>query len=225
MFRSYRRKASRPKKSTYRRRRTYRRSRALPNKRGIGNIATVKETYPLSLIAGSLTRFDFNITSLVRAKQVAQFYQEYRVTGIKFIFRPQVDTFPSGGTQQLPYLWYMNDYARSLPNTLNFDQLASLGTKPIRFDDKSIMKTLKPAVILSAEPSTVLLPALIKKSPWLPTNATPTGSWTINSPVHNGALFGITKQDANDATEYIVDVQVSVEFRRPSLPVSVSEMM
>lgn len=87
-------------------------------------------------------------------------------------------------------------------------------------DDRTIVKTLKPAVQLTTQnnaPPVTVLPSLIRKSPWMPTNATPLGTFLLNAVEHYGAHFLIQQMTPADQQVYVVTVEVSTEFRRPAV--------
>lgn len=196
-----------------------RRPRLLRNVAAGRNVAIVREDFDFNVTAGQTFDFAFQLSKLQRAVFVAPNFQEYRVTGIKLMFKPKYDTFAgdaTGAAVQLPYLWYINDYANVLPTTLSYSSLRSLGVKPIRFDDKTIVKTLKPAVVVLGA-QTPGLPSIIRKSPFLPVNATPTGTWSLNDVVHYGSHFQITQMTPTDTQNYVVTAQVTVQFRRPAI--------
>jgi len=157
-----------------------------------------------------------------RAVSVASNYQEYRITNVKFTFKPQFDTFqvdPNATTAlRVPNLYYMIDKPQAIPTTATLETLKQMGAKPKRFDDKSIVIKWTPGVLLNANAgalaSTLSKPLI---SPWLNTNATPDAAWTPNSVDHSG-LFNYLEAggiSGDGAYEYGVDIEVQFQFRKP----------
>lgn len=158
------------------------------------------------------------MSSLLRAQQLAPFFQEYKITSVKLMFRPKWDTFPATGlpAEQLPYLLYQTDCSSSVPNNINYSDFISMGVKPVRFDDKTITRYMPPCVIMNSTLSgPSVLPAIIRKSPWLPTSSSNGGPWTLNDVVHHGATFQITGVTPADLSQYQVTVGVTCLFRKP----------
>jgi len=118
----------------------------------------------------------------------------------------------------VPNLFYMIDKPQAIPTTATLETLKQMGAKPKRFDDKNVVISWTPGVLLNANAG-ALASALSKPliSPWLNTNATPDAAWTPNSVDHSG-LFnyleagGIT---GDGRYEYGVDIEVQFQFRKP----------
>lgn len=85
-----------------------------------------------------------------RASGIACSYQEYRITNIKYTFKPQFDTFAvttdAATALRVPHLYYMIDKAQSLPLGSTLTTLRAMGAKPRRFDDKDISVSWAPGV-------------------------------------------------------------------------------
>jgi len=120
-----------------------------------------------------------------RAKAIASQYQEFRITNIKYTFKPQFDTFAANTDAatalRVPQLYYMVDKAQSIPLTATIDTLRSMGARPRRFDDKNVIISWAPGVQIGANQGA--LAATLSKpmiSPWLSTNANPDAGWTAN---------------------------------------------
>lgn len=206
------------RKSTYRRRMMYRRRNALARKSG--NYATIEETSSIPITAGLSYTVNESINAYARASQLAQAYQYYRITKIVFKFKPNYDTFLApgapGAQPTLPYLYWIYDRSDSLP-VMGAPQFEAVGVKPIRLDDKTVSKTLRPSVIVQS--STLGVPSLGKISPWLPTNRDTTGAtFTINPVDHYGAVFYIGKMNPTDVQVYDVDVVATIQFKAPLVP-------
>lgn len=189
------------------------------NMRKTDNYATVEETVSAQVIAGETYNDSFIIGDLTRAPLIAQNFQYYRITNITMRFKPQADTFQfSGGANIIPSMYFLYDRANTLPE-LNAQEFEDLGAKPIRFDDKIIVKKLKPSVVLidNAPVGGGLLPANVTYTPWLPCSANPAGNFVLNNIDHHGVVYFIEKVNANDATPYDCDITYTVQFKAPAV--------
>lgn len=195
-------------------------------KRWIGknqNYASLKENYQFDFVAGNTTFFrSTQLADLIfdRAQAVAQAYQQYRIKYIKMTFKPNNDTYPAGGAANLPQLYFMVDKTNAIPTNADANTFYSIGTRPIRVDDKNIVKAFKPCALVANDVNPGVTTAnMLKVSPWLSTNANagnPGAVWAPSSVDHIGAVFYITKTNPADAQQYGVDVEIMFEFRRPS---------
>lgn len=187
------------------------------------NFSTVHEEFNINVTANQTTPFVCQMSSLLRAQQLAPFFQEYKITSVKLMFRPKWDTFPATGlpNEQLPYLLWQTDCSSSVPNNIAYADFISMGVKPVRLDDKTITRYMPPCVIMNSTLSSpTVLPALIRKSPWLPTSSSNGGPWTLNDVVHHGATFQITGVTPLDVSNYVVTVGVTVLFRKPVIQIN-----
>lgn len=165
-----------------------------------------------------------------RASGIARSYQEYRITNIKYTFKPQFDTFAvstdAATALRVPHLYYMIDKAQSLPLGSTLTTLRAMGAKPRRFDDKDISVSWAPGVQMAVNQG-VLVASLSKPSisPWLATNATPDAAWQASSTDHAGIFFVLdTGSLVGDGTyEYGVEVECQFQFRKPMLPIAAGE--
>lgn len=187
------------------------------NQRKTDNYGNIEETYSFAMTAGMTYNIYHQLTDLSqRAQGLAKSFQYYRITDIRFRFKPLYDTFSTAYPSTIPQLYFAYDRSNTLPN-LSIIQFEQIGTKPIRFDDKIIIKKLKPAVIGESDGN---LPADYKISPWLPCNTDSTGGFTLSDVNHYGVVACITKMYAQDATVYDVDVTVNVQYKAPLVPAS-----
>lgn len=199
--------------------RMLRRKRAsVLNARKTDNYATIEETHSVAMTAGTTYNIYHQLTDLVRALTLAKSFQYYRITSIKYRFKPLYDTFSTAYPSQVPQLYYVYDRSNTLPN-LSIPQFEQVGVKPIRFDDKIIVKTLRPAVIGEADGD---LPAQYRISPWLPCNTDQAGGFTPSDINHYGSVACISKMYATDGTIYDTDVTITVQFKAPLVPASES---
>lgn len=214
----FRRKSTRKprRKSGYLRRRSalMGRRRAVMPRAPTGSFASRSETYTISATAGQT--YDLNDIRLnaqfTVAPQLAQFYQYYRITSVQWRLKPNFDTYVSGGsagTGILPYLYFLYDKSGSL-GLLNANQFEQCGAKPVRVDDKTIVRKWKPTVRIGDPNSSV---PMFKESPWMPTYQT--DGVTPNAPNHLGAVWFVTKSNFNDAQVYDIDVTVTFQFKKP----------
>jgi len=192
---------------------------ALP-KRTTGNFASATETFSVAVTAGIVNDFTLDMTDLVRTQALMSVYQYYRITSVEMRFKPQVDTFPTGQANTLPYLYFQYDKSGSLTG-LNAQGFEELGTKAIRFDDKTLVRKWKPSVVTSGPTAgAAVATTQFKVSPWLPTQI----SGVLNNKVtHYGSIFYISKAAPSDGTIYDVDVIVNVQYRKPQITASTGE--
>jgi len=143
-------------------------------------------------------------------------YQYYRITSVEMRFKPQVDTFPTGQGNTLPYLYFQYDKSGSLSG-LNAQGFEDIGTKAIRFDEKTLIRKWKPSVLQYTATETLggLTGSEFKVAPWLPTQIT--NGLPNNKVTHYGAIFYISKAAPTDGTIYDVDVVVNVQYRKPQI--------
>jgi len=190
--------------------------------KGEKNYASVKESYAYQITAGNMNYFQDALADLNfdRAQAVAQAYQQYRIKYIKLYIKPNQDTFPVGSGAVVPNLYYMIDKSRSIPLNATFNTLLDLGAKPRRLDDYIQKIAFKPAVLTADKDGAGTVSASqIRVSPWLSTNANagnPTGAWAPDETIHGVTVYGIEKVNAGDVQQYVVNVEVMFEFRRPN---------
>lgn len=207
------------------RRRGLRRKYARRPMRSIAtNTAAVRENYTVSVPDGTPTFFSTALSAATfnRAQQVAACFQEFRIKYVKLTFKPSGDTFIPTAGNVIPQLYFqMNKYA-SIPTNANLQTLLDMGCRPIRFDDKNIVRAWKPCVLLGADtapPGFIVNAQQIKVTPWLTTNATaqnPGATWSPSSVEHLGCVFYVQKMNPLTPTiNYNVDVEVVFQYRKP----------
>lgn len=170
----------------------------------------------------ALDRFD-------RLKAIAENYQYFRITMVEMKFKPYADTYLQdtgvGTPQSIPYFyWLINRGENSSFNS--FDELRDAGSKPIRFDDKTIVVRYKPSVLLanlqydaSGVPISTFNSHRI--SPWLSTNKNAglinPNPWQANETQHFGLLYGCEQDSSTGSNNvYGVEVTVHMEFKKPA---------
>lgn len=157
-----------------------------------------------------------------RSSQIAQNYQQYRITGVTLRFTPRFDTFPAttSGADQIvvPYLYYIVDRIGALRDNVTLAQLQSMGAKPHRFDDKTITVKYKPGVLTSvATGGATSVPNRYTISPWLNTQDLPsTSDNTVSQVDHYGLWYVLDAKTlpGDGQYEYDVDIQVDLQFRK-----------
>lgn len=206
-------------------------SRRLP--KNVPEMASCSEV--LQLLDGESNQMygpaTFGLDQFKRARGIAAGYQEYRVTNVKFTFKPQFDTFAAttdaATALRVPNMYYMIDKAQALPGNTTLATLRSMGAKPHRFDDKSVVVSWAPGVQLSANVAAPAAAALVKPliAPWLSTNATPDAAWSVSSVDHAGIFYQLDAGSlpGDGQYEYGVDVEVQFQFRKPLMIVPAGE--
>lgn len=187
------------------------------------NTASLRETYQISATDGTINFIrNIRLANAVydRAQQVARAYQEFKIKYVKMTFRPSADTFPIAAGNVMPSFYYQIDRAGAIPTNANLQTLLDMGCKPVRFDDKNIVRVFRPAVLLAADTTGVTTNAgVMKVTPWLSTNdfaADPTGAWAPSDIDHGGCAFLVSKINAlTPAVNFLVEVEVVFCFRKP----------
>lgn len=220
-FRRRQSSTRRPKRKSGYKRRSYRMGRRTIMPRApTGSFASRAETYSIPATAGVV--YDLNDLRInaqfTAAPQLAALYQYYRITSVQWRLKPNFDTYVApgvvAGNPQLPYLYFLYDKAGSL-GALNSAQFEACGAKPVRVDDKTILRKWKPTVRLNDAQSAV---PMFKASPWMPTYQT--DGITPNAPNHLGAVWYVSKMSNTDAQVYDIDVTVTFQFKKPLVPAS-----
>lgn len=187
------------------------------------NTASVRENYTVSVPDGNMTYFSVALanTPFNRAQAVASSFQEYRIKYCKLIFKPSADTFPIASGNIIPQLYFQMNKYQALPTGATLQQLLDMGCRPIRFDDKNVVRAWKPVVLLGADttnPAILATTSVVKTTPWLSTNALAgnPASWAPSDIEHLGCVFIVQKPNpATPAVNYNVDVEIVFQFRRP----------
>jgi len=212
--RNLKKRSARPyKKRTYARRPL----RSIPT-----NTASVKESYQVAVPDGQVTFFrNVELADVIydRAQAVAQAYQQFRIKYIKLTFKPSADTFPAVPGNVIPQLYFMKDLVNAIPTNADANTFFSMGARPRRMDDKNLVYIWKPSTLtadITAPGATTA--AQMKISPWLSTNANsgnPQAAWAPSQVDHLGCAFYVVKINPGDNLQYVVDVEVVFQFRKP----------
>jgi len=164
-----------------------------------------------------------------RASLIAANYQQFRITNVKWTFKPQFDTFVANTDAptalRVPNFYHMIDKAQSLPVTTTIASLRSMGAKPRRFDDKNLVVSYSPGVLSSVQTAAAADVALPKISPWLNTNANPMGAWVASDVFHNGVYYILDTGGlpGDGQYEYGVELEVQFQFRKPLVVVATGD--
>jgi len=167
-----------------------------------------------------------DLATCKRASTIASQYQQYRITGITWRFRPHFDTFvatsDAATSYRVPQFFYLVDKALTVPTAgVTFDTLRQCGSKPIRFDDKIVKVSYRPGVTLNATSDTPVTGAnaQLKTCPWLSTGLSDLqATWAPSQVFHNGLWFGLEVDlgiPGDGDYQYGVEVELQFEFRKP----------
>lgn len=186
------------------------------------NTASVKEAYQVAVVDGNVTFFrNIQLADAIydRSQTVASAYQQYRIKYVKMTFKPSADTFPAVAGNIIPQLYWMIDKTNSIPLNATADTFFSMGARPRRMDDKNLVFAFKPsALVADFTAPGVTTASQLKVSPWLSTNANsgnPVAGWAPSAVDHLGCAFYVTKINPGDALQYMVDIEVVFQFRKP----------
>jgi len=170
---------------------------------------------------------EVNLSLFPRALDIADNFQEYRITKVTFKYTPQYDTYTSaaGSNTTLPYL-YAKRLTYAAPAAFGLSFMTAMGAKPRRLDDKSLSVSYTPNINLfgtqgeQASTPVTPVPALMPKyKPWLSTHqVSPLGATAIymdNTP-HYGHVNWIDQASALPSLAVCgVEVTAHFEFRKP----------
>lgn len=169
---------------------------------------------------------NINLAQFDRATLVAQAYQFYRIKLVEIKWKPYYDTFanpdPTQPSGSVPYLYWLIDKGDTLDPS-SFNMMRDSGSKPIRFDEKTITVRWRPSVLQYSLSSTDLTTApsfnVSRTSPWLSTNlaagSSPT-SWTVSDLRHNGIAYGVEQNiTGTPGFAYGAELTVHFEFKKP----------
>lgn len=213
------------------------RKRALRNRaKSVGEWAEAKQTLQLADDAMNVI-YQLNQIRLAqfdRLVGIAKNYQFFRFTKVEMRFKPYSDTYipgqgvgPGQVTASIPYFYHLIDKGTTL-DIADFNSLRDAGCKPVRFDDRTVNVSWKPAVIFMTQdyqnqfpPTTsVPKPAYNRTSPWLATSANAGergGPWIASEIDHTGILYGC-EQNATVPDlvyKYGVELTVHCQFKKP----------
>lgn len=169
-----------------------------------------------------------------RAALVAPAYGLYRVAQIEYKVSPKYDTFLPAADQagvavgdqpvEIPKLyWKMNRYGDA-PVGFTSEDMQSLGSKPIRLDDKTITIKYKPNILLANSGAAATAQdggsGQVKITPWLSTD-TEAGDnqFNLSTTEHYGHIMYIECSAGGDGIPVICEISARVvyEFKNPRI--------
>jgi len=179
---------------------------------------------PTQLVSGNPTR----------ASIVAPAYGLYRVAQIEYKVTPKFDMYLPAAAQpgvaagdqpvEVPKLyWKMNRYGDS-PIGFTQDDMLSLGSKPLRLDDKTLTIKYKPNILLANAGQAALAQdggsGQVKITPWLSTDTqADNNNFALSTTKHYGHLMYIEAAAAGDGVSAVCEIQARViyEFKNPRI--------
>lgn len=198
----------------------------------VTNTASVRENYSTPIPDGGLVFFSTALSNPTfdRAQQVAAAYQEYRIKYVKLTFRPSADTFAPAAGNIIPNLYFQMNKYQSVPTNATIQTLLDMGCRPVRFDDKNIVRAYKPTVLLATDTTALATSAQkVITTPWLSTNSNaqnPIPAWNPSNTEHLGCIFVVQKPNpATPTINYTIDVEVVFQFRRPLAQVLATDQL
>lgn len=227
-------KATKSKKPVKRTKRTVKPARYL------GNSGKCVEFYDLGPFEANVAH-DFTIAGIVpnspstpgvpsRASVMAPAFGLYRIAQVMYKITPRADTYtpdlnPIGDAAvEVPKVfWKLNRYGDS-PVGFTAQELMSLGSKPIRLDDKTVTIKYKPNILLANAGAGAAALAggsgQIKMTPWLSTDEeADDNNFALSKTNHYGHMMFIECAAAGDGTPVVCEVQARVvyEFKNPRI--------
>jgi len=158
------------------------------------------------------------LTQFPRAVDIADNFQEYRITKLVYKYTPKYDTFSSTATTlvSVPYL-YTKRMVYPAPNTFGVTFLTALGAKPKRLDDKSLTVSYRPnTYVITTIPGAGNPGSKTVMSPWLSTHYQPiTGAPVIDATLHYGHVSWISQDNPPAGPTCSLEVTAYFEFRKP----------
>lgn len=199
------------------------------------NTCRLTETFQLSQInLNTPEEYNFlGIPAGSRAAAVAPNFGLYRIAKVTYTIRPMYDTYTpnlgqAGGGQvgnqpdAVPYLyWKMNRYGDA-PANFTGEFLREQGSKAIRLDDKNVVFSYKPNILLADAGATAAGlqggSGQVKMTPWLSTDArVGDQAYALSQTVHYGHIQIVEGAASGNALPVIANVEakVVIEFKNP----------
>lgn len=186
--------------------------------RGVREWATLTESGAPGTLAPNTAYKSYNLSLAMcpRAINVAKSYQFYRIKRVTYVIKPNADTFISGQTSSVPYLYYMIDRTQQFQNAVSPDMLRAAGAKPRRIDEKIVQFSYCPSVLNLAYDNTAGAATNVsyKVGPWLPTkDINQVGVWNPNTTDHQGVVFYI--ENVGGSIGFTFERRFEIEFKKP----------
>jgi len=172
------------------------------------------------------------IPANTRAAAVASNFGLYRIARITYFFKPHYDSYTPGIVNSIPgnnYIttvprlyWKMNRFGDA-PAVFDAAFLQDQGAVPNRLDDKTIVVSYKPNILLAdAGAAAAGLnggSGQVKITPWLSTDSEPNEqNFALSTTNHYGHIMFIEADSVNATTKPVVgtiDAKVVWEFKNP----------
>jgi len=180
--------------------------------------AKMKETISLEDLKTN-TAYDASVKlqDFTRALDIADNFQEYRITKVVYKYTPLFDTFiDTAGSNSLPYL-YSSRQILPPPASFGIAYLKALGAKPRRLDDKTLTVSYTPnvnAVMTSDLSGGVIQSTSPRYKPWISTHIYTTTT-SMDNTNHYGHQFWIDQLQAAAGNQCSLEVTAHFEFRKP----------
>lgn len=215
----------------------------VPVSRSGPNVAKVVEFFDLGVFNCN-EAYDFGVAGIIpttpvpvqptRASIVAPAYGLYRIAQVEYKVTPRFDTYNAnlgqGGVPigdqpvEVPKLyWKMNRYGDAPVGFTSLDML-SLGSKPMRLDDKTLTIKYRPNILLANAGQAAAAQSggsgQIKMTPWLSTDdEANNNAFALSTTQHYGHLMYIECAAAGDGVAPICEIQCRViyEFKNPRI--------
>jgi hypothetical protein len=153
-----------------------------------------------------------------RIAAIAACYQDYRITACKLKFVPNLNTFGAGTTTGYLPQMLTKVFDIQPPAVWGEVYITSMDPKTHELTQKDFTVSFPPKVnMLASTTGASGQGVMIKKSPWLSTNANANtgGAWAADSTEHFGLLAFITNAAANETIGCGYQAEVFYEFRKP----------
>jgi len=174
-------------------------------------ILTVSQETPTKFVVAG-------ISGNSRIAALGALYQDYRITACKIKFMPNLNTFGAGTTTGYIPQMLTKVFDVQPPPVWNEVYITSMDPKCHELTQKDFTVSFPPKVnMLASTTGASGQGVMIKKSPWLSTNANANtgGAWAADSTEHFGLLAFITNSAANDSIGCGYEAEIFYEFRRP----------
>jgi len=185
-------------------------------------------------VAGIVPQSPNGPATATRASIVAPAYGLYRIAHVEYKISPKYDTYtPNLGQGGQPVgdqpvavpklYWKMNRYGDA-PVGFTSQDMLSLGSKPLRLDDKTITIKYKPNILLANAGATAAGQnggsGQVKITPWLSTDTEANNNaFALSTTQHYGHLMYIENAAAGDGISVICNIEARVvyEFKNPRI--------
>jgi len=224
-------KTSKPRRKMANRRRFVKPARSGPN------TAKVVEFFDLGPFEANVAH-DFAINGIIpavggiptRAAVVAPAYGLYRIAQVEYKIKARFDTYIPGANPggdnpvEVPVMyWKMNRYGDA-PVGFNFNDLQSLGAKPVRLDDNTLTIKYKPNTLLATAGAAAVAQqggsGHVKITPWISTDdEADDNAFALSTTAHYGHMMYVECAAAGDGTPVICEISARViyEFKNPRI--------